>query len=83
MLAEQTIRNLTGKHGEWLPDATNDDLADPMKYSGLRYAPDPDGPFTNWAEKAYQDAMDDLKKGDGNVNGMYVTVKTIDTRATN
>lgn len=82
VVAEDIVSRLTGRHGEWLPDATNDDIADPNNYSGLRYDADPDGPFTNWAEKAYQDAMDALKKGDGNVNGQYITIKATDVRPT-
>ena len=75
VIAEQMIRNLTGPNGEWLPDATSD-KADPMAYSGYRYAAD--GPFTNWAEKERLDALDAHRKAMGenaNLNGVYFTAE--------
>jgi len=69
------IRNLTGPNGEWLPDATSE-AADPMAYSGYRYAAD--GPFTNWAERERLDALDAHRKAMGenaNLNGVYFTTK--------
>ena len=74
VMAEDMIRRMTGKNGEWLPDATSD-AADPMAYSGFRYAAD--GPFTNWAEKERLDAEEALRKSlgeNGNMNGIYFTV---------
>lgn len=58
-----------------MPDATSD-AADPMSYSGMRYVAK--GPFTNWAEKEKQDALEALRKKSGekaNLNGMYFTVE--------
>lgn len=61
-----------------MPDATNDDLMDPMNYSGVR--PVARGPFTNWFEKERLDAMDAHKKASGedaNLNGVYFTVEEV------
>ena len=70
---------MTGPNGEWMPDATSD-LADPNDYaSGYRYVAT--GPFTNWAERAKQDAIDAWKKDagdDANMNGMYFGVERVD-----
>lgn len=75
--AEQIVRANTGTNGEWLPDAMSD-AADPMAYSGFRYAGE--GPFTNWYEKAKLDRMDEYKKQAGekvNMNGVYFTAKEV------
>jgi hypothetical protein len=74
MIALARVERNTGRYGEWLPDATNPG-ADPNEYSSpLRYVAH--GPFTNWAEKAVQDAEAAWRKsaGDGaNLNGMFWT----------
>lgn len=47
-----------------------------MSYSGMRYKRA--GPFTNWAEREAQDALDELRKNAGekaNLNGMFFTVE--------
>lgn len=78
VIAEQIVRANTGPNGEWMPDATSD-KADPMSYSGMRYVRK--GPFTNWAEKEKQDALDELRKKagkDANLNGMFFTVERVD-----
>ena len=79
--AQQIIQANTGSNGEWLPEATNDDLADPNAYSGLRYYAE--GPITNWAEKARLDAVDAWRKSEGkeaNANGKFWAVRKMDTR---
>lgn len=77
--AEARLTRLTGAHGEYLPDATSD-AASPTNYtSGWGYRVE--GPFTNHAEKARQDAIDAWKKDAGdkpNMNGMYWTVDRVD-----
>jgi hypothetical protein len=76
VIAEQLIRNLTGPNGEWMPDATNDELSDPNSYSGQR--PVAKGPFTNWYEKERLDAQEAYRKSLGenaNMNGVYFTVE--------
>ncbi|MDD7930067.1 hypothetical protein [Microbacterium thalli] len=68
----------TGRHGEWLPDATSDG-ADPNVDSGYGYMPR--GPFTNWAERAEQNALAAHRKQageDANLNGVYFTVERVD-----
>ena len=75
MIALGRVDRLTGRYGEWLPDATSPG-ADPNDYDNpLRYVAQ--GPFTNWAEKAAQDAQDAHRKAAGenaNMNGMFWTV---------
>lgn len=78
VLASFEVQALTGRQGEWLPDALSDD-ADPTSYSGYRYVAS--AGRTNWAEKAYQDKLDSLKKAageDGNINGVIVSVERLD-----
>lgn len=75
MIALARVERNTGRHGEWLPDATSD-AADPNNYDDpLRFVPH--GPFTNWAEKTVQDAEAEWRKAagkDANLNGMFWTV---------
>lgn len=78
LIAFGIVERLTGRYGEWVPDAISDE-ADPMSYSGWRYVPK--GPFTNQAEKTGQDALDALRKemgDDANLNGMYFSVERVD-----
>lgn len=77
MLAFDTVEKLTGRYGEWLPEATSED-ADPMNYK-LRYVASAER--VNQAEKAALDKMDALrkeKKDTGSMNGVFVTVERVD-----
>lgn len=68
---------MTGQQGEWLPDALSDD-ADPNNYK-YRYVAN--AGRTNWAEKAYRDKIDQLRKDageNGNINGVVVSVERVD-----
>lgn len=74
--ADHVVRVNTGDNGEWLPDATDDEVGDPNSYSGVRYVAS--GEKTNWAEKAKLDAIDRIRKDkgdDANMNGVFVTVE--------
>lgn len=75
MLAFEAFKRDLGPNGELMSEATSPE-ADPNNYdSSLRYVAH--GPFTNWAEKTKQDAIDAYKKAAGekpNLNGMYWTV---------
>lgn len=79
MLAEARLQALTGRYGEYLPEATADG-ADPTEYdSGYRYVAE--GPHMNWAEKAHDDAVDAWKRDAGenpNMNGRYWTVRKLE-----
>jgi hypothetical protein len=79
MIALGRVERNTGRYGEWLPDATSE-RADATYYQddAIRYVPH--GPFTNWAEKAAQDAQKVYKKAEGedaNLNGMFWTVEQV------
>lgn len=77
--AEQIVRDNTGPLGEWLPEATDDAISDPMSYSGKRYVTS--GPFFNWAVKAEQDAMEAHRKSlpeGGNAHGVFFRVEQVD-----
>lgn len=73
------MQDLTGRNGEWIPDATAAG-ADPNNYpSGYRYVTE--GPFTNWAEKARLDAEKTWRDQAGdkaNMHGMFWTAKRLD-----
>ena len=78
VVAEDIVRRMTGPNGEWMPDATSE-AADPNAYSGYRYMAQ--GPFTNWAERAKADALDEYRKsmGEGaNLHGVYFTAERFD-----
>ena len=78
LIAENIVTRLTGRNGEWLPDATSPN-ADPTAYSGYRYVRR--GPFTNWSEKERLDGLDAHAKSLGenaNMNGVYFTVERLD-----
>lgn len=75
LLALELFKRDLGPNGELMSEATSE-AADPNNYRDpLRYVSH--GPFTNWAEKAKQDAIDAFKKDspDANMNGMYWTVE--------
>jgi hypothetical protein len=79
LLALEALKRDLGPNGELMSEATSED-ANPNNYdSPLRYVAA--GPFTNWAEKAKQDAIDSWKKSAGenpNTNGHYWTVEKAD-----
>jgi hypothetical protein len=79
LLAHEALTNDTGTHGHLLSESTSPE-ADPNNYEGLfRFTAS--GPFTDWAEKAKQDAIDVYKKAAGekaNLNGMYWNVRRSD-----
>lgn len=79
MLAFDTVERLTGRYGEWLPEATSED-ADPNNYKMRFIASE----RVNQAEKAAGDMIDALRKerkDNGSMNGVYVTVERMDLTA--
>jgi hypothetical protein len=80
MLAHTRLELRTGPSGEYLPEATSD-AASPENATSPGYGYVAKGPFTNWAQKAKQDAWDARKKSLGenaNMNGVYFTVDRFD-----
>lgn len=79
-MAEEFIRNNTGRLGEWIPEATSPN-ADPNEYGDdARYRYESDA-HTNWAEKQYQDDLAALQKAageDGNTHGTFLTVRKVE-----
>jgi len=83
LLAAEHLARDVGQHGQLMSESTAPD-ADPNNYTG-GYRYHADGPFTDWAEKAKQDAIDEWKKSAGddpNMNGMFWGVRRVDDTAT-
>jgi hypothetical protein len=71
LLAVQEYSRDMGPHGQLRSESTNPS-ADPNDYTGrVRYVAE--GPFTDWAEKAEQDAIERYRSSlpDDDKNGMH------------
>lgn len=79
IVALALVQRNTGRHGEWLPDATAPGGSPSVPESGYRYVHT--GPHTNWAEKAIRDAEAQYRKDagkDANLNGMFWGVELLE-----
>lgn len=84
MLALERVHANTGPNGEWMPDATSE-RADPNYYGEDAIRPRV-SMHTNWWEKQRLDEQEAWKKSAGenaNLNGMYWTVESAESRPDN
>ena len=79
LLALEALSQDIGQHGQLLSESTSG-KADPNNYDGgYRFAAR--GPFTDWAEKAKQDAIAAYREAAGesaNLNGMFWNVEKVE-----
>jgi hypothetical protein len=76
MIAYSAYLRDIGPHGEPMSEATSD-LADPTNYSPAGWRYEAKVVATDWAEKARQEALEELRKADTKMHGLIVGVKKV------